>query len=500
MSAMGYVYLVGAGPGDRRFLTQEGMDCLGQAQVLVYDDLVDPSLLTLVPPGCQFHHVGKRGGQPSTPQTEINHLLVTTCRQGFRVVRLKSGDPFIFGRSQGEIAALNAAGCPWRAIPGLSSALVAPLLAGIALTDAEHSSVFGVVSGHDPDRLDWIALARLDTLVILMGGRTLGQIVAHLLHQGKDPTTPIALIRDAGRPQQRIWRSTLAQIREAVRGRSLSPLVIIIGAVAAQVLMSSALPLTDCGILVTRAAEAAPQFRELLTAQGARVWELPALEIVPPQDWTPLDRAIAQLDRYTWLILTSANGVEYFWQRLAQQTKDSRALAGLKIAVVGKKTAQYLRQRGIEPDFIPPDFVADALVEHFPEPLAGQRVLFPRVESGGREVLVQAFRSGGAEVEEVPAYQSRCPDRLDPAIAEVLRSGAIDVVTFASSKTVRHFHHLLSQAFGEETGAILGRLTYASIGPQTSQTCRELLGRVEIEATEYTLDGLAAAIGQWRSP
>ena len=221
---------------------------------------------------------------------------------------------------------------------------------------------------------------------------------------------------------------------------------------------------------------------------------MPAIEIVPPSSWSALDNAIAHLSDFDWLILTSTNGVEYFFDRLATQGRDARALAGVKIAVVGEKTASCLEQRGLQPEFIPPNFVADSLVEHFPEPLDGKKVLFPRVETGGREVLVKELTASGAEVIEVAAYESRCPEVIAEAALDALQSRIVDIITFASSKTVRNFSQL---ANASQLTDKLDRVAIASIGPQTSRDCHQLLGRVDVEAVEYTLEGLTQAIINW---
>ena len=250
-------------------------------------------------------------------------------------------------------------------------------------------------------------------------------------------------------------------------------------------------------VLVTRSASQSPQFTRLLTAQGATVVEMPTLAIGPPSSWAALDRAIEAVEQFDWLILTSANGVEAWFGRLAALGVSRSRCQKLKIAVVGRKTAQVLEQQGRSPDFIPPDYIADALVSQFPESVAGRSILFPRVETGGRELLAQAFRAQGATVTEVPAYESRCPQMLDPDAATALAQGQVTVVTFASSKTVGNFCQLLAQQFGETWPQLLATTAIASIGPQTSESCRELLDRVDIEAQEYTLEGLTAAIVQW---
>jgi len=553
----GTAYLVGAGPGSPDYLTVRGRDLLQQADVVVYDALIDLELLELVPTSCLLVNVGKRGGQPSMKQPEIDRLLVHYCLAQQRVVRLKSGDPFIFGRTTSEIQALREASCGFEVVPGISSALAAPLLAGIPLTDPVLSRCFAVLSAHEPDALDWQSLAGIETLVILMGGQHLSTIVEQLQRYGRSPHTPVAVLRWAGQPQSQAWVGTLETIVRQTARQPLSPAVITIGevvrlrtylqspdpslsvdpsihhnrkdeqavifpaaaslpvsesnfasAIDASAIDASAihaseafLPLRDKTILVTRAAGQSSEFAQLLQQQGATVLELPALEIKPPSSWAALDQAIARLCHFHWLILTSTNGVDYFFERLHAQGKDARALAGVKIAVVGQKTAVSLQRHGLQPDFIPPSFVADALVEHFPEPLKGLDILFPRVETGGRDVLVQAFNAAAAIVTEVPAYQSCCTQVLPPEIDQALQQRQIDAITFASSKTVECFCQILatdsSGSENQATRELIEGLCVASIGPQTSAACFKRLGRVDVEAEEYTLGGLVQALVQW---
>lgn len=522
----GKVYILGAGLGAVDFLTVAGQVILSTAEVLIYDALIDPKLLTLTPKTCIHLWAGKRGQVPSTPQPDINQLLIAHCQQGKRVVRLKSGDPSLFGRVASEVQALRAANCAYEVWPGLSSALAAPILAGIPLTDPVLSRSVTIVSAHEIADLNWDLLVRSESLVVLMGGRSLPFLIQSLQARGKPADTPIAIIRWGGWPQQKVWVGTLATILDQTQGESLSPTVMAIGEVvrlretlgipnfpdlapstplAAMMEPPTAhptgqsRPLEGLSILVTRSASQAPAFRESLEAQGATVLEMAALEIGPPSSWDVLDRAIAQIHTFDWLFLTSANGVQYFFERLLAQGKDSRALAGIKIAVVGRKTAATLKGQGLIPDFIPPNYVADDLVAHFPDPdrLSNLRCLFPRVESGGREVLVQQLTAQGATVVEVPAYQSRCPETIDPHILDVLRQQTVDVITFASSKTVEHFWQLLQQASLSDPldwQQQLKPVKLASIGPQTSQTCHLLLDRVDIEAQEYTLEGLIDSI------
>jgi len=514
----GKVYLIGAGLGEIAYLTLQAQQLLSKAEVIIYDALVDNSILTLVPTNCLKLDVGKRGGKPSTLQTEINQLLVKYCQEGKQVIRLKGGDPFIFGRTTSEIQALIESKCKFQVIPGLSSALAAPTLAHIPLTDPVMSRCFAVMTAHDLEALDWQIVAQIETLVILMGGRNLAEIVHQLLRHERLPQTPIAIIKSGGCPQQKVWVGTLNDIIEITANQSLSPCVIVVGEVVRlrdfidpdqyswqqdqppknsilnQHIMSQ--PLLGKTILVTRSAEQSSLQSELLKEQGATIIEMPALVITPPSSWESLDQAIVQLENsFDWLILTSSNGVEHFFNRLIALGKDTRSLSQIKIAVVGKKTAASLQERCLKPDFIPPDFIADSIVEHFPESLAGKRILFPRVETGGREILVQELTAKGAIVVEVAAYESGCPDSISPEVLEALQTQKIDIITFASSKTVKNFDQLIKTLPKESLPTnYLDGICIASIGPQTSKSCINLLGRVDIEPQEYTLEGLTQAI------
>ncbi|MBT9316009.1 uroporphyrinogen-III C-methyltransferase [Leptothoe spongobia] len=505
MAKSGKVYLLGAGPGNIDYLTVRGQRLLHQADCLIYDALVDPHLLSQLSPTCETIQVGKRGGQSSTPQSEINQLLVTHCQQGKQVVRLKSGDPFIFGRAAGEIQALKAADCDFEVIPGVSSALAAPLLSAIPLTDPALSHGFGVFTAHNLQNLDWATLANLETLVLLMGGRHLSQICYQLQSHGRHEDTPVAVIQWASQPQQCLWQGTLLTIAQITKGERLSPCIIVIGEVVRlreflkppTAGMTGIQPLANKTILVTRATGQSSAFTTLLNHQGATVIDLPALEIRPPSSWAGLDQALDNLQKFDWLVLTSANAVNFFLDRLLHQGHDLRQLAHLKLAVVGKKTARILTERGLRADFIPDNYVADALVESFPAPLPGRQILFPRVETGGRDVLVKEFSGQGATVTEVAAYESGCPATMPAGAVAALQQKRVDAITFASSKTVRHFKQLMAGQFGEAWMTVVEGVAIASIGPQTTKTCHEDLGRVDIEATTYTLEGLTDAIVQW---
>lgn len=515
----GQVFIVGAGIGGVEFLTVRARDVIAAAEVIVCDALVDRQLLELAPQECDRIIAGKRGGQESVKQAEINQKLVKYCLQGKRVVRLKSGDPWIFGRSLPEILTLQAAGCRWEVVAGISSAIAAPMLAGIPLTEVETSSCFAVMTGHDLERLPWDAIAKIPTLVILMGTNNLAGLLDKL-REGKSADTAIAIVRCCGRADQQIWTGTLTNIQSKLPASSLSPAVIIVGEVVkfheqltSQYSQSledfeqsidiekEKLALQGKTILVTRAAGQASQFTELLISQGAKVIEMPTLAIVPPTSWEMLDLAIANLTSYDWLILTSANAVESFFGRLKESGQDSRALHSLKVAVVGRKTAEVLANYGISPDLVPTDFIADSLVDSFiknvDHVLTNKKILFPRVQSGGREILVEQLQQHGAIVDAIPAYESGCPEVIDPIALAAIQNQNLDVISFASSKTVKHFCTLLDRVTDRQIWQTwISNTKIASIGPQTSQTCDELFGRVDCEAGEYTLEGLATAIGK----
>ncbi len=512
----GKVFIVGAGIGSVDFLTVRARDLISDAEVLISDALVEHTLLDLAPDNCDRLIAGKRGGQASIKQDEINQMLVNYCLQGKRVVRLKSGDPWIFGRSLPEILALQASNCDWEVVAGISSAIAAPMLAGIPLTEVESSSCFAVMTGHDLSQLPWEAIAQIPTLVILMGTNNLAGLLEKL-QGGKSADTKIAIVRWCGRADQQVWVGTLTDIQSKLPEESLSPAVIIVGEVVKfheqltsysfetlenfeQSANKEKLPLQDKRILVTRAVNQASQFTDLLVSRGAIVIEMPTLAIAPPTSWKMLDQAISNLSNYDWLILTSANAVESFFGRLQQAGKDSRALYSLDVAVVGRKTAEVLANYGIVPDLVPTDFVADALVEAFVNKnhvLTDKKMLFPRVESGGREILVEQLQKHGAIIEAIAAYESVCPEAIDHAALDAIQNQRLDAIAFASSKTVKNFCQLLDRVAPKDTWqSWITTVKIASIGPQTSKPCYELIGRVDCEALEYTLDGLIEALNK----
>jgi uroporphyrinogen III methyltransferase/synthase len=479
------VFLVGAGPGDPDLVTVRGAQLLAAADVVVYDRLAAPALLALAPPGAELIPAGKAPGRVDLTQDQINALLVEKGLTGASVVRLKGGDPFVFGRGGEEAEALAAAGIPFEVVPGITSAIGAATYAGIPVTHRGVSTHFTVVTGHeDPakDRtdVDWGTLARAGgTLVILMGAGRVDEIARRLVAGGRPPETPVAAIRNGTRPDQHTVRATLATISGAdVR----APSAIVVGEVAAlELAWFESRPLFGRSIVVTRAREQASELRVRLGALGAEVIELPAIEI------EPVDIKLPALVDYEWVVFTSANGVAAFFDRaLAAAGLDARALGTNLIAAIGPGTAGALATRGIKADLVPQRFVAESLVEAFPDPSAsGGRVLLARAEQA-RDVLPDGLGARGFTVDVLPVYRTVRTTPPD-AVLERVRSGDVDAITFTSSSTAENLRALL--------GAVpVPQPTVVSIGPVTSATARECGFRVDAEADEHTIDGLVATL------
>jgi uroporphyrinogen III methyltransferase / synthase len=479
------VFLVGAGPGDPGLLTVRGDEVLRRAEVVVYDRLVDPSLLDRAPAAAERVYAGKAPGRNEMDQSEINTLLVDRGRAGLTVVRLKGGDPFVFGRGGEEAEALAAAGVEFEVVPGITSAIGAPAYAGIPVTHRGVSTHFTVVTGHeDPGKdasdVDWDALAKSGgTLIILMGAGRVADIAARLVAGGRSPETPVAAVRNGTRADQRTVRGTLATVADAgVR----APAAIVVGDVAGlDLAWFESRPLFGRTVVVTRAREQASELRLRLEGLGAEVIELPAIAIEP----VPFD--LPDVGRYRWLVFTSANGVAAFFNRgLAPAELDARALGGLRIAVIGPGTARALTARGVRPDLLPERFVAESLLEAFPPPSTrGERVLVARAEQA-RDVLPAGLSERGYEVDVLPVYRT-VTATPEPAALERVRTGGVDALTFTSSSTVTNLCDLLGAVPAPQP-------LVASIGPVTSKTAKERGLRVDVEATEHTIDGLVDAV------
>ena len=503
MNARGKVWLVGAGPGDPGLITVAGVDCLARAEVVVYDRLVSPRLLDLAPPEAERIFVGKHStekGGSGFSQKQIDDLLVAKAREGKRVVRLKGGDPFVFGRGGEEAESLAAADIPFAVVPGVTSAVAVPAYAGIPITHRRVSSSFTVITGHeDPDKpessIDWSRLAKgADTLVILMGGANLGEIMQRLAECGRTPDEPVAVVRWGTTPDQRVIAGTIADIATRVAEAGLTPpLVTVVGPV---VRLRDTLrwfdnrPLFGKRVLVTRAPEQAGTLSQALAEAGAEPIELPAIEIVPRVDRKALRQALDGLDaaEYDWLLFSSANGVDIFFDQLRRQKKDARALGRARVCAIGPATAAALGGHGVIADVVPERFIAEGMVGVLSErDIVGQRLLWPRAR-GARRTPVVALQRLGAQVDELPLYSAAVPKQVDAEAMARLRAGEVDIVTFASPSAVRNLLKMLSDA------SLLEKPLIACIGPVTARAARRLGLRVDVEGPLHTAEGLMAAL------
>jgi uroporphyrinogen III methyltransferase/synthase len=479
------VYLVGAGPGDPGLITVRGAEALAHADVVVYDRLASPALLDLAPATAELVSAAKAPGRAELSQDEINALLVARAQSGATVVRLKGGDPFVFGRGGEEAEALAAAGVPFEVVPGITSAIGAPAYAGIPVTHRGVSTHFTVVTGHeDPSKpstdVDWGALARGGgTLVILMGAGNVAEIARQLIDNGRAASTPVAAVRNGTRADQQTVRATLATIADAdVR----APSAIVVGDVAALDLSwFESRPLFGRSVVVTRAREQASGLRHRLIALGAEVIELPAITI------EPIEVVVPDLGQYHWLVFTSANGVDAFFDLgLAPAGHDARALAGLHVACIGPGTDAALLARGVRADVVPDRPVAEELLDAFPEPGArGERVLLARAEQG-RDVLPDGLAARGYSVDVLPVYRTVRAEP-DPDVVARILEGGVDAITFTSSSTVTNFCDALDTLPSPQPVVV-------SIGPVTSDTARARGLRVDAEADPHTVDGLVDAL------
>jgi uroporphyrinogen III methyltransferase/synthase len=500
----GRVSLVGAGPGDPGLITVRGADSLSQADVVVYDRLVNERLLDLLQPEAERIFAGKGPNAHTMSQTEINALLVERARESKRVVRLKGGDPFVFGRGGEEAVALVEAGIPFEIIPGVSSAIAAPAYAGIPVTHRGLASSVAFITGHEePDKLeravDWEMLARgADTLVLLMGTGQLAEIAIQLIAAGRPSDTPAAVIEWGTLPRQRTVTGTLETIAVEMSKAGIEPPAItIVGDVVHlrdDLRWFDARPLSGKRVLVTRTRVQASELSRRLEEAGAEAIELPTLEIVTRYDDSKLTAAIDELSdcAYGWVVFTSVNAVDIFFNALWEQGRDARDVQA-NVAVIGSATAEALGWWGIFVDVIPDTdrYTAEGLVAAFDDEhdLKGQKVLLPRAE-GARDALIEGLGARGATVDEVTLYAAEVPGELNVEGLRSLRGGEIDVVTFASSSSVRN---LVAMLGGDLEPLRKSRI--ACIGPITAAAVEELLGRKpDVVAPEHTVEGLVRAL------
>ncbi|MDD4873745.1 MAG: uroporphyrinogen-III C-methyltransferase, partial [Dehalococcoidales bacterium] len=494
----GKVYLVGAGPGDIGLLTIKGVECLKKADVIVYDHLLDEVLLDIASSKAEMIYVGKVAGKHTKPQNEINRLLVDKAKEGKTVVRLKGGDSFVFGRGGEEAEILVKTGIHFEVVPGVTSAIAVPAYAGIPVTHRGVSSSFAVITGHedadkDTSSINWEKLATgVDTLIFLMGMKNLAQIVEKLMKYGRQSGTPVAVIKNGTRLEQETVTGNLENIVAKVKENKLTaPAVIVVGEVVSlreRLQWFDNRPLFGKRILVTRARHQASKLSRLLAKSGAIPIELPAIEIQPAADFSELDSAISNLEQYHWIIFTSLNGVEAFWQRLRNLKKDSRALGKLVVGAIGPATAQALADKGISPDFMPEVYTAEGIIAGLKSyDITGKKILLSRADIADRE-LVDGLCHLGVDVEEVAAYHTAPATEAIEKARQAIISGEIDVITFTSSSTVSN----LVAAFGGETMPIKN-IKVACIGPKTAETAVNAGLNVDILAAEQTIPGLFSA-------
>jgi len=506
----GRVYLVGAGPGDPGLLTVRAARLLAAADVVVTDHLVPAALLAGVRPDALVIEVGRPHGEgPRLPQRDVESLLIEHARAGRRVVRLKSGDPMLFGRGGEEGAALHAAGVSFEIVPGVSSATAAPAYAGIPLTHRDHASLVTIATGRQASDADGAALPALPwaqlasqggTLVFLMAMRQLAPLLDTLMRHGLPAERPAAVVQHGTLARQRTLVATAGTLAaEAAAAELGSPAVVVIGDVVslrAQVAWVERRPLAGRVVLVTRPRHQAAAFSERLEAYGAEVLAVPTIVLEPPADPTALERAVAEAGSYDWIVFTSTNGVRTFFERLAAQQRDVRELGSTRIAAIGAETARALEALLLRPALVPDDYRAEGLLAAFGgEPMAGRRVLLPRA-AGARAVLRTELERLGARVDDVATYRARRPAPAEAApLLAALDEQRVDAVAFTSSSTARNFAELAGPTRLAAIAAS-GRPLIASIGPVTSDTVRACGLGVGVEAQPYTTAALATALAR----
>lgn len=495
------VFLVGAGPGDPGLITLRGLELIRKADVVVYDHLVDLSLLNECKKDCELVYVGKEGGAENISQERINALLVEKAKEGGLVVRLKGGDPFLFGRGGEEAEHLLEHGIAFEVVPGVTSAIAAPAYAGIPVTHRRYSSSIAVITGHeDPTKgassHKWESLAvATDTLVILMGMKNLEEIVQRLLEQGRDPETPAAVIQWGTLPRQKVVTGKLRDLPHKARSEGLTaPAVTIVGDVVLlrdKLAWAERKPLWGRRILVTRAREQASKLSALLKDLGGEVAEFPTISFEPIADSAEMEKVIEGISQYDWVVFTSPNGVRFFREFLWKKGRDARALGASKIAAIGPGTEEALLSLGLRPDKVPNEFSAEGLVGAFnEEELLAKKVLLLRAQQA-RDVLPEALREMGAEVKIIPLYRTVVPKEQGGVLVEKIKELRPDIVTFTSSSTVNNMAELAGNIPLYE---LLKGVKVACIGPITMRAARRHGLQPQIVASTFTIQGLVEAI------
>jgi len=490
---MGKVFLVGAGPGDPKLIAVKGMELIRRADSIIYDHLANDSLLGLSRAGAELIYVGKQASRHALPQEEINALLARKAREKETVVRLKGGDPYIFGRGGEEAAYLADLGIEFEIVPGITSAIAVPSYAGVPLTHREYASTVAFITGHEDEKktdstIRWKELARgVDTLVFLMGMKNLGEIKERLIKEGRPADTPACVIQWGTLPRQRVVAGPLAGIDLLAKEAGITPPgIIVVGKVVelrGKLGWFERRPLFGMKIAVTRAPHQSAKLGEMLAEKGAEVLYVPTINIVPIEPNDRLKEAIERIHDYFCVIFTSVNGASIFFDRLFAEGKDARSLHGARILPIGAATADFIRSRGIIPDFVPESFTSEGIIEVLKKmDVRGRRYLLPRAEQA-RDIIGQYITDQGGVCDMTPVYRTTLPDNT------ALPKEKPDVVTFTSASTAENFITL----FGSE---ILEAATVASIGPITTEALNGHGVRVDIAASRHDIEGLVDAIAQ----
>lgn len=503
--AKGKVYLVGAGPGDPGLLTLRAKDLLSRADAVLYDALIHPKILEFIPAKAEKIFRGHRGQKNALSQGKINDLLVRLAKKGKMTVRLKGGDPFVFGRGAEEILALQKHKVPFEVVPGVSSSIAVPAYAGIPVTHREMNSSLTIVTGHeapskDTPQVDWRNLAEnTGTLVFLMGLHTLKNVREKLLAAGKSGKIPAAVIQHGTRPTQRTVMGTLSNIYELVqKARLKAPAILVVGDVVSmrsQVYWLQHKPLFGMRILITRTRDQSSYLSGLMAEQGAEMIEIPTIEIYP----LPLDTQgkgyLKEMSEYDWVIFSSSNAVDLFMENLKKMGGSYLDLNEVRIACVGEATAKTLAKYGAKADLVPPDYKQEGLVEAFKtQPVEGQKILFARAKEG-RDLLIDFLKKKGAQVDLWALYENKMPVGTRERLVDLFKNeGGVDLLTFASSSSVDHFYGAFTPL---ERKKWLKNLPVAVIGPVTGQSVKKWGGKVTVMPKKHTMPDLIKGIELW---
>ncbi|MCL6088100.1 MAG: uroporphyrinogen-III C-methyltransferase [Actinobacteria bacterium] len=496
------VYLVGAGPGDPGLITVKGLECIQKADVIIYDRLIGQNLLTHAKSDVELIFAGKGPNRQVLKQHEINNLLVDKAKEGKIVVRLKGGDPFIFGRGGEEAEFLKENDIPFEIVPGITSATAVPAYAGIPVTHRNIASSFIVITGNeDPAKgnsnIQWDKISTdIGTLVFLMGMGNLPEIVDKLIENECPKDTPIALISWGTRPRQQTLVGTLENII-VKRDKAMfkNPAVIIVGKVVKmreKLKWFESKPLFGKRVLVTRPENQAGEFSKRIEELGGEPYEFPTIKI-SEADNSGLDKAIMKVNQYNWIIFTSVNGVQYFFKRLFKLGKDVRVLQNASLCAIGPKTKQALEEKGLIADYVPDEYRAEAIITGLKHKIkSDDKILLPRSDNA-RKILPDTLKEIGAQVDDVVAYKTKKSDANADLLHQMMLNNEIQIITFTSSSTVQNFVELLRLP-QRELASLLNSVCVASIGPITTATAREMGIKVDVEAAEYTIEGLIDAI------